>query len=130
MLTLDEEIAEQIEKLAKGAGRRAAARRALRDVEVSEAELHEIERAETAAIKERLTMRFQESGELPPVLAELVDMLPKIDTGPDAPQITVIRCPCCTCSVGVERAQPTSINPVTLQGLAQAIRNALTSERR
>lgn len=94
MSSLSDEVHEQIAKLAKDAGQRAAARALLRGDVATETGLAEVERAETATVQERLTKRFQNSGELPPMLADLVDLLPKVTDVDHPPVITVLRCSC------------------------------------
>jgi hypothetical protein len=151
--SLTAEINKQIETLAKDAGKRAAARAILRDKTLSEAQINEIEMTERAAVKQRLGARFEETGELPPGLAtDLVQTaaLPNIEQtgGRLAPPVITINNQIfningntfeATVEVQgsvsatpqtVANAVNTQAMPATFQGLARAIQNSLTNERR
>jgi hypothetical protein len=150
LLTAD--IDKQIEKLSEEAGRRAAARAQLRGG-VSREEINKIELTERRMVKERLTSRFMETGELPPGLAaDLVQAaaIPNIEQagGRLAPPVVTVNNQRIEVKGNTFRAEvmvqggvsatPQQVadavvsqaQPVTFQDLAVAIQNQLTSERR
>jgi hypothetical protein len=93
-MTLDEEITEQIEKLAFQAGKRAAARHVLAHGDTATVDdLTLVETAERDAVAARLTLNFQTLGKLDELAG-----LPNLNTVErvSPPVITVLRCPGCS----------------------------------
>jgi hypothetical protein len=151
--SLTHEINKQIETLAKDAGKRKAARAILANKHLSESEINDIEMTERKAVKSRLASRFEATGALPPGLANdltQVAALPNIEQtgGRLAPPVITVNTTnyningntfeaIVQVSGGVSATPQTIANvvntqamPVTHQGLARAIQNQLTNERR
>jgi hypothetical protein len=151
--SLTAEIQKQIETLSKDAGKRAAARALLRNKSLSTAQVNEIEMTERAAVKGRLSSRFAETGALPPGLANdltQVAALPNIEQtgGRLAPPVITInnyvnningntfeaivqvQGNVAATPGTIATAVGTQAMPVTFQGLARAMQNQLTNERR
>jgi hypothetical protein len=153
--SLTHEINKQIDTLAKDAGKRAAARAILRDKnkKLSESQINDIEMNERKAVKSRLATRFEETGSLPPGMANdltQVAALPNIEAtgGRLAPPVITINNEIFHINgntfeanvhvAGSVSATPATIAnavntqamPMTFQGAARAIQNSLTNERR